>query len=89
MVKPLTPQQMVEPRAFAPFEVQEVMVEWCRRWDASEHKKFMGLCDAEQAVIYQAQACNGLGAPFRVGNETPEGFGFRVATAIFTLIKEI
>lgn len=88
MVKPLTPQQMVEVRAFAPFEIVEVMTLWQERAEAD--CRALGVdrpcdCDIQESMKW----ANGLGLPFQVHNETREEFGLRVATAIFTLIKEI
>lgn len=89
MVKPLTPQQMVEVRAFAPFEIVEVMKEWHARWDQTRKDACLStLSDAEAAIILLT-GMDGLGAPYRCAFETAEEFGQRVATAIFTLIKEI
>ena len=89
MVKPLTPQQMVEVRAFAPFEIVEVMKEWLERWGAAMAADQFHLMDDDQAIEFMRTACDGLGAPYQSRAETREQFGIRVATAIFTLIKEI
>lgn len=88
MVKPLTPQQMVEPRAFAPFEIVEVMKEWHERWIAAcLEANLRGMPGSQYSAFHREAA--GFGAPSQSPNETAEEFGLRVATAIFTLIKEI
>lgn len=89
MVKPLTPQQMVEVRAFAPFEIVEVMKEWCCRWSTECSIHSFATMHDEHAQRFMEIACDGLGAPVRHTGETSEEYGLRIATAIFTLIKEI
>lgn len=89
MVKPFTPEQMVQIRAFAPFEIVEVMTEWQQRWGSAKASDLIHPMDDDQAIGITRHACDGLGPPFRNGAESYEEFGLRVATAIFTLIKEI
>ena len=82
--KPLTPDQMVAVRAFAPFEVAEVFALWAARARAE-------LGDRDPTAELEPEAmtwCGGLGPPVCM-NETPEAFGLRCATALFYLIKEV
>ena len=87
-VKPLTPEQMVTMKGFAPFEVVEAMALWAMRAqdDANAHAPDRELTEADTAIAMTW--ANGLGPPCKT-DETPEAFGLRVATALFTLIKEI
>lgn len=82
--KPLTPEQMVAVRAFAPFEVADVFSHWAE-WAREE------LGDREALPGMEPEAmtwCGGLGPPVCM-NETPEAFGLRCATALFHLIKKV
>lgn len=88
MAKSLTPDQMVSIKAVAPFEIAEAMVLWSERAEAD--LAAFGVenpchCDIAESFKW----ANGLGLPHKVGDETREAFGLRVATAIFTLLKEI
>lgn len=81
---PLTPDQMVAVRAFAPFEVAEVFALW-----AARVREDLGDRDATPELEPEARTwCGGLGPPVCM-NETPEAFGLRCATALFYLIKEV
>lgn len=84
----LTPDQMVRVKAIAPFEIAEAMVLWSERAEADyQALHVVNPCDCD---IAESMAwANGLGLPFQVNGETREAFGLRVATAIFTLLKEI
>lgn len=82
--KPLTPEQMVSVRAFAPFEVADVFAAW-----AEMARQELG--DRVPLPSMEAEAmtwCGGLGPPVCM-NETPEAFGLRCATALFYLIKKV
>lgn len=86
----LTPEQMVSPRAFAPFEVAEVFAEWGRQSRAhleafqAEHGHYPTGSEVEAL-----EWCNGLGPSLPIVGETNREFGERAALALFTLIKEI
>lgn len=97
MPKPLfTDSEMVSVRAFAPFEIVEVMAEWTKRYkeenDADrKDPDIRWKMSREMGFFYERreQRVGGLGAPYRYYSETPEAFGLRVAAAIFRLIKEV
>lgn len=78
----LTPDQMVAPKAIAPYEVALAFKLWSERARAEGDASSFPLNDAEFD-------CGGLGAPWPMREERPADFGERVAAALFTLIKEI
>lgn len=97
MPKPyFTDSEFVSVRAFAPFEVRDVMAEWSRRYKADQDRDEADrdirskIAVNEKFFVERRDArAGGLGAPFKTHDETPEHFGLRVAAALFTLIKEV
>lgn len=95
--KPLfTPEEMVSVRAFAPFEVQECIALWAKRYEedriadeADPDVRSKIIADENFFRARRDARVGGLGGPFRCHDETPENFGIRVAAAIFRLIKEV
>lgn len=97
MPKPyFTDQEFVSVRAFAPFEVRDCMAEWARRYQADKEKdeadpdiRSKVAADEKFFVKRRDARADGLGAPFKTHDETPEHFGLRVAAALFQLIKQV
>lgn len=81
---PLTPEQMVAVRAFAPFEMVEVFVLWGEMME----QELQGL-DVFEQIPTPAKVCGGLGPPSPMLDETLQAFGLRCATALFHLIKKV
>lgn len=81
---PLTPEQMVSVRAFAPFEVAECFALWAAMAREELGDRFPSRDLEPEAMTW----CGGLGPPVAM-NETPEAFGLRCATALFHLIKKV
>lgn len=82
----LTPDQMVSPKAIAPFEAAMAFQQWSARATAEGR---------ELGINHQSdpQACqvlvDGLGPANPMTGETHREWGERMAVALFTLIKEI
>lgn len=91
MARSLTPEQMVMPKAFAPFEVAECFQRWNESMQAEALTQGTTLKQAaeEGDLIVTLDVCNGLGPPWPMLGERPADFGERCAVALFTLIKEI
>lgn len=85
----LSAEDKVSVRAFAPFEVADVMSLWSERYDLETADKGPESSWCTCRPEYLSQTCEGLGPPFRYGTETARDFGWRVAAAIHHLIKEI
>ena len=84
MARELTPGEMVQARAIAPFEVEALVRDWAQdafTW-AVEH----GVQPRDQALL---EMHDGAGPPWPVETETARDYGQRFAVALFTLIKEI
>lgn len=91
MVAKLTPEQMVMPKALAPFEVAECFAEWANRCrvDLDSFITAHGRYPAEAEEPSTMAWANGLGPCLPVAGETNREYGDRCALALFTLIKEI
>ena len=80
----LTPEQMVQPKSVAPFEVEFALRLWDERWNDTPITG--DTWPERQAMV--AAAVGGLGPPERMPSETRREWAQRFAVAIFTLIKE-
>ncbi len=86
----LTPDQMVDVKAMAPFELAEIFTEWDRRWTVDAAGPSMqGRMTTEEWKAAANATCNGLGPPFRFHHEDPTDYGQRIAAGIITLLKEV
>lgn len=87
----LTPDQMVIPKAIAPYEVGLAFKLWAESMAAEALTQGTTLRQAstEGDLIVVPDCCNGLGPPWLMVGERPADFGERCAVALFTLIKEI
>lgn len=87
----LTPEQMVCPKAIAPYEAGLAFKLWSESMAAEALSQGTTLRQAETEgdLIVTLDCCNGLGPPWPMLGERPADFGERCAVALFTLIKEI
>jgi len=85
MARKLTADQMVAPKAIAPFEAAEAFKLWSERWNQRAPEWTHDSPWSEWA----AASLDGLGPPFRLEAERDNEFGERCAVALFTLIMEI
>lgn len=89
MVRKLTPNQMVSPKAIAPFEAAEAFKLWNERLVADASRMGIAQAGVDDWGVIHREACEGLGPPWPMFGERPSDFGERCAVALFTLIKEI
>lgn len=92
MARSLTPEQMVMPKAFAPFEVAECFARWNELMRAEAKAQGADLDkvgEDDPSIIVIPAVCDGLGPPWPLLGERPSDFGERCAVALFHLIKEI
>lgn len=91
MARGLTPEQMVMPKAIAPFEAAECFARWHDLMIAEARSQNTTLDQAatEGDLVVVRDVCGGLGPPWPLLGERPSDFGERCAVALFTLIKEI
>lgn len=87
----LTADQMVSPKAVAPFEAALAFQLWQEKFIAEAHAQGVPADgdEAEGAMIITAEICDRLGPPFPLLSERPAEWGERAAAALFTLLKEI
>lgn len=85
-----SPEEMVSPKAIAPYEAAMAFKLWNERMQAEAQAQGLSEDDvAEGALIVTQDIIGGLGPPWPMLNERPADFGERAALALFTLIKEI
>lgn len=87
MAELISPEDMVRPKAIAPFEVQYAFAAWVQRWSAE--KPLQVFRDGGTRWRAMAlEAVDGFGPPFPLSEERPTDFGLRAAAALFHFIKE-
>lgn len=84
MARELTPGEMVQARAIAPFELEALLKDWSA--DAFQWAIDHGVQPRDQALL---EMHDGAGPPWPVETDTARTYAQRMAVAIFTLIKEI
>lgn len=85
-----SPEEMVSPKAIAPYEAAMAFKLWQERMQAEAASQGLTSDDLEEgAMIVTVDIIGGLGPPWPMLGERPADFGERAALALFTLIKEI
>lgn len=81
-----SPEEMVSPKAIAPFEAAMALTLWSNRVNADAENLSSAECMDPEACLKLA---GGLGPINPVRGETSREWADRVTFALFTLIKEI
>lgn len=87
MARQLTPAEMVQARAIAPYEIEALVRDWSQ--DALAWGNDHGLTPEQQRDAVMLEMHDGAGPPWPCEGETHREYGLRMAVALFTLIKEI
>ena len=87
-----SPEEMVSPKAIAPYEAALAFKLWQERMIAEAGAQGLDNdpdADEITPMIVTSDIIGGLGPPWPMLGERPADFGERCALALFTLIKEI
>lgn len=79
---------MVKVHAVAPYELADVMAEWCMRAGLEAGAGGLGPDDQYRAATLEL--VGGLGPPWpTAGDDDHDSYGRRMAAGFFTLLKEV